>query len=268
MVASPSDSTSSISTLLASARRTQTLIDWIDDAALPGDRGEAYAIQEEMVRMTGERIDGWKVGAVAKAVQRAEGFDGPIPGMILRSTLRLGDARFPATDLPEARLECEYAFRFLVDLPSGGARYTSDDVVERVAFHVAFDITSTRIAPAFAATLEKLAAMRLGIADNGNGGAIVIGSEIAHWRDRDLLGLGVEIDLGGRRRSPVFSGESRADPIETLVETANDLAAPGLFFRTGNYLLTGSLTEPQPIEKGQRFVADFEAMGRLAVELV
>jgi len=259
--------TDPLAKLLASAWRTRTLIDEIDAAALPGDRAQAFAIQEEMVRETGERIDGWKVGAGARAVQHAEGFDGPIPGMILHSTLCAGDARFQATDLPEARLECEYAFRFLEDVSLNGAPCTSEDLVGRVALHIAFDITSTRIAPALKASLDKLAAMRLGIADNGNGGAIVIGGEIADWRELDLLALGVEIDLNGRRFSPVFTGESRADPVETLVDSVNDLAGRGLFFRAGNYLLTGSLTEPQPIAMGDRAVADFEAMGRLAVEL-
>lgn len=260
--------TDPIATLLASAWRTRTLIGAIDAAALPGDRAQAYAIQEETVRKTGERIDGWKVGAVVEAVQRAEGFDGPIPGMILHATLRFGDARFPAAELPEAKLECEYAFRFLDDMPLAQAPYTRDDMAGRVAFHVAFDITSTRIAPKFAAALDKLAAMRLGIADNGNGGAIAIGAEIAHWRDLDLLSLGVEMDLNGRRFSPVFTGENRADPVATLVDTVNDLAARGLFFGAGTYLLTGSLTAPQPIGKGDRAVVDFEAMGRLAVELI
>jgi 2-keto-4-pentenoate hydratase len=260
--------TEPIATLLASAWRTRTLIDTIDAAALPSNRAQAYAIQEEMVRKTGEPIDGWKVGAVAEAVQRAEGFDGPIPGMILHGTLRLGDARFQAAELPEAKLECEYAFRFLDDMPLERAPYTGDDLAGRVAFHIAFDITSTRVAPAFTASLDKLAAMRLGIADNGNGGAIAIGAEIAHWRDLDLLSLGVEMDLNGSRFNPVFTGENRADPVATLVDTVNDLASRGLFFRAGTYLLTGSLTAPQTIGKSDRAVVDFEAMGRLAVELI
>jgi hypothetical protein len=49
--------TDPIATLLAAAWRTRTLIGAIDAAALPGDRAQAYAIQEEMVRKTGERID-------------------------------------------------------------------------------------------------------------------------------------------------------------------------------------------------------------------
>ncbi len=114
--------------------------------------------------------------------------------------------------------------------------------------------------------------MRLGIADNGNGGgnggAIAIGAEIGHWRDLGLLSLGVEMDLNGRRFSPVFTGENRADPVATLVDTVNDLASRGLFFRAGTYLLTGSLTATQPIGKGDRAVVDFEAMGRLAVKLI
>jgi 2-keto-4-pentenoate hydratase len=145
---------------------------------------------------------------------------------------------------------------------------TGDDLAGRVAYHVAFDITSTRIAPRFTASLDRLAAMRLGIADNGNGGAIAIGAEIAHWRDLDLLSLGVEMDLKGRRFSPVFTGENWADPVATLVDTVNDLASRGLFFRAGIYPLTGSLSAPQPIGKGARAIVDFQAMGRLAVELI
>ena len=109
--------------------------------------------------------------------------------------------------------------------------------------------------------------MRLGIADNGNGGAIAIGAGIAHWRYLDLLCLGVEMDLNRRRFSPVFTGANRADPVATLVDTVNDLASRGLIFRAGTDLLTGSLTAPQPIGNGDRAVVDFEAMGGLAVEL-
>ncbi len=76
------------------------------------------------------------------------------------------------------------------------------------------------------------------------------------------------MDLNGRRFSPGFRGENRADPVATRVDTVNDLAARGLSFRAGTYLLTGSLTVPQPIGKGDRAVVDFEAMGRLAVELI
>lgn len=257
-----------VAALLAVAWQSRTLIDEIDAAALPKDRAHAYAIQEEMVRQTGEEIAGWKVGAVAEAVQRDQGFDGPIPGLILASTLRHGDARFEAADVPEAKLECEYAFRFLEDMPASGAPYTRGDVTGRIGLHIAFDITSTRIAPAFSASLDRLAAMRLGIADNGNGGAIALGTEVADWRGHDLKSLGVEIDLDGRRFDTAFTGENRVDPITTLVETINDLAARGLFFRAGHYLLTGSLTEPQPIRQGDRAVVDFEAMGRLSVELI
>jgi len=56
--------------------------------------------------------------------------------------------------------------------------------------------------------------------------------------------------------------------VATLVDTVNDLAARGLFFRVGTCLLTGSLTAPQPIGKADRAVVDFEAMGRFAVELI
>ena len=203
-------STDRMATLLATAWRTRTMIDGIDAAALPCDRTQAYAIQEEMVRKTGDRTEGWKVGAVTEAVQRAEGFDGPIPGMILSSTLAFGDARFQAAELPEAKLECEYAFRFLEDMPCDRAPCTPGGVAGRVALHIAFDITSTRIDPALKATLDKPAAMRLGIADNGNGGAIVIGDEVPKWRDLDLLSLGVEVDFDGCGIGPGFAGESRA----------------------------------------------------------
>ncbi len=54
------------------------------DELLPDDRAAAYAVQDGMAGILaakpGNRVVGWKVGATSPGVQRAEGYDGPIPG--------------------------------------------------------------------------------------------------------------------------------------------------------------------------------------------
>ena len=53
-----------------------------------------------------------------------------------------------------------------------------------------------------------------------------------------------------------------------MAETLNDLAARGFVLSSGDYLSTGSLTEPTPIRQGQTLMADFASIGTMQVELV
>lgn len=262
------DKTAELGSLLARTWQKRDLIPSLDPELLPSDRTEAYVAQDAMIAAIGLQTVGWKVGAVAKAVQVAEGLDGPVPGRLIAPTVFHGDATYPAAETPAAKLECEYAFRFLATPPVRDDGYSAADLSELVTMHVALDITSTRFAPACKAGLRPIEAMRLGIADNGNGGAIVIGDEISGWRELlPLTESDVEIDFNSRTLDVTFRDEWRMVPLDTLVETATALAARGHFFQKGDYLLTGSLTVPQPICAGDKAIIRFEGGGTLSVSL-
>ena len=69
---------------------------------LPVDRDEAYATQDEMARLLAvdpeNKVVGWKVGATSSGVQEAEGYDGPIPGRVIASTIYKNCSSIPASD--------------------------------------------------------------------------------------------------------------------------------------------------------------------------
>ena len=105
---------------------------WLADDAvefpaelLPSDRDAAYAIQDEMARLLADdaanHVAGWKVGATSPGVQKAEGYDGPIPGRILASTIHMNGASVPLTRCRDARIEAEVAFQFQIG-PGPGKR--------------------------------------------------------------------------------------------------------------------------------------------------
>ena len=68
---------------LADAWRGNTRIALPERGAGPASRAEAFAVQDRMVALIGDRTAGWKVGAAVEAVQALEGHDGPIIGRML-----------------------------------------------------------------------------------------------------------------------------------------------------------------------------------------
>jgi 2-keto-4-pentenoate hydratase len=120
---------------LAEAWRNDTRIPLPEGGADPASRAEAFAVQDRMAELIGDRTAGWKVGAAVKAVQELEGHDGPIIGRMLAARLYHGPARVPAATFAGGKVECEFAFRLTADLPRQDAPYTSDDVTRVLVFH-------------------------------------------------------------------------------------------------------------------------------------
>jgi 2-keto-4-pentenoate hydratase len=250
---------------LADAWRNGTTIALPGAADAPASRAEAYAVQDRLAELSGERVVGWKVGAAIEAVQRLEGHDGPIPGRLFAS--RVFDS--PAT-IPGARfgmghkVECEFGFRFTRDLSARGPKQTATSIAEAMTFHPAIEIAGSRYVPG---TGGRSSRTHDTIADNGGGGAFVFGPAIADWRKIDFDHLPIDARIDGGGAIQVYAGDLRRDPVAIAAETVNDLVARGVGFKAGDYLSTGSLTMPTPIGRGQSFVARFGELASLRVTL-
>ena len=103
------------------------------------------------------------------------------------------------------------------------------------------------------------------IADNGNYGASVIGLEASDWQDLNLMELTVGLHINEGEAVPNQFGDSRGDPLEALVWTVNSVIERGFDFRANDCLLTGSLTVPHDLAKGDRAVAKFPGIGEISV---
>jgi len=224
-----------------------------------GSREDAYLVQDEMARLLGLRVAGWKVGAASPGVMKEKGIDAPIPGRIFAGTLSESPAEISASRLPQTNLESEFAFRVGRDF-GPGRQYSRDEAGEDCTLHAAFDLTGSRYVNGPADLFEE-------IADNGNAGAVVVGS------GREIPALDLErvlIDLRINSGAGVanLNGENRRDPVGVLLWTINSLSERGHALEAGSYVLTGSVTQPQPLELGDEAVARFEGIGGVRVRLV
>ncbi|MFC7397772.1 2-keto-4-pentenoate hydratase [Chelatococcus sp. GCM10030263] len=228
----------------------------------PRDRSEAYWVQDRMAELLGADVGGWKIGAALRAVQIAEGHDGPIPGRIMRNRIFIGAVELPYAIYADYNAELEYAFRLKHTLPARNTPYTLDEAAVAVNLVPGIEIAGSRLH-----IRSTDAKTMLAIADNGSGGAFVFGEDIVNWQGLDLDALPIEAGMPGE---PVelYRGGQRGDVVAVLAEMINGLLSRGIALSAGDYLSTGSLCVPLRLRQGQPFDARFGDLGRLRVTLV
>ncbi len=248
---------------LAQAWRSCTTIALPPADAAPRSRADAFAIQDRMAEVLGDHCVGWKVGAAVRAVQILEGHDGPIVGRLFAPRLYASPAKIPAM-FAGYKIESEFAFRFAQDVPARARSWTREELVSRIALCPGLEVAGTRYAiPAGSRRFTTHDA----IADNGTGGAYVVGEAIADWRGLDLAALPIEACIDAGELSHTYSGEYRRDPVDILVETVKGLSERGIGLAAGDLLSTGSLTLPTPLHAGQTYVARFGKLATLHVSV-
>ena len=256
--------------LLADAWLAGKAIDFPGEL-LPADRSEAYAVQDRMAGFLagepGNQVVGWKVGATSRGVQRAEGYDGPIPGRILASTVYGSGSFIPLTHCRQAKVEAEIAFRFIEDPAEQVAPFTQEGLEGIVKAMPAFDITGTRYSPSCRAAWSGKQNMLAGIADNGNGGAIVLGEESPAGEWPDFARLQVDLRINGCEPVPNLWDASRGSALGALAWTLNMVYERGFTVATGDVVLTGSLTAPRPLQPGDSVVCEMPGLGCLRCQV-
>lgn len=230
--------------------------------AAPRSRADAFAIQDRMAEILGERVVGWKVGAAVRAVQVLEGHDGPITGRLFATRLYQSPAEVPAAMFDGYKIECEFAFRFRHDVPARPRPYTRAELEPQLVLHPGLELAGTRYA--IGADSRRFTTHDA-IADNGTGGAYVVAGGIQDWRGIDLAALPIDARIDGGAPIDTYKGEFRRDPVDILVEAVNGLCERGIGLAAGDLLSTGSLTTPTPLRAGQTYVARFGELQKLSV---
>jgi 2-keto-4-pentenoate hydratase len=156
--------------------------------------------------------------------------------------------------------EPEFAFRMGANLPPRATPYAVDHVLDAVdSLHPAIEIPDSRFADFASAGEAQL------IADNACAHLFVLGAPTtANWRALDLVEERPKITLRGRQ----YVGHGRnvlGDPRIALTWLANELRELGLTLRAGEVVTTGTCHPPLPIQSGDRFAADFGAIGKVSV---
>lgn len=232
--------------------------------AAPASREDAFALQDRMAALIGDRCVGWKVGAAVRAVQVLEGHDGPIVGRLLASRIFEHPGKIPASKFDGYKIESEFAFRVLDAVPARARTWTRGELAPLLVFHPGLEVAGTRYA---AGSGARKATTHDAIADNGTGGAYVVGTGFADWQRIDFEHLPIDARIDGGEPIHTYSGEFRRDPVDILVETVNGLSARGIGLAAGDLLSTGSLTLPTVLPVGQTYVARFGELMTLSVTM-
>lgn len=254
--------------LLWTCRQTGTVIDGLPPALRPQDAAAGHAIQAALPVVAGQRMVGWKMAATSAAGQAHIQVDGPLAGRILDSFVEPVGATLSLASNRMRVVEPEFAFRLAADLPPRAAPYAVDEVLAAVAsLHPAFELPDSRFADFARAGQAQL------IADDACCGRFAFGPAApAGWRDLDLAAHRVHASVHGAdgRLRCARDGEGRAllgDPRSALTWLANALSALGTGLRAGDWASCGTCMVPLEVLPGDRVVADYGLLGRIAIGL-
>jgi len=243
-----------LSTLFLNARHTGTCIERTPQGFAPHDTIEAYAVQDRVAETLGP-VRGWKVGA---RTPEAEPFCAPLH----ESTIFCDVDTLPKGICRLFGIEAEIVYRFCTDLLPRDTPWTEQEVRAAIATaHPAIEIFDSRFC--VAGSQDPLSHM----ADQGNHGALIVGSAFEAWADLDPVDEPVALTINGDCVQNHRGGNSAGEPIRLLVWLANHAAARGKPIRAGDVVTTGSMTGTVFVDAEAQVDVTFGTLGTVRVFL-
>ena len=239
--------------------RQATRFDELPPHCRPGSRAEAYAIQAEVAKLSGQSIAGWKIAATSKAGQQHIHVDGPLAGCLLAARALEGGARISLAGNNMRVAEAEFAFRMGAPLPKRLESYSVAEVLAAVAsLHPAIEVPDSRFQDFTCVGAAQL------IADLACACWFVLGPATrADWRALDLAQHGVRAYCNGALAGEGTGANVLGDPRVALAWIANELSTHGDGLRAGDVVMTGTCVTPMPVAAGDSLKADFGELGVL-----
>ncbi len=202
--------------------------------------GEAYAVQLEAARLRsarGERVAGYKIGCVSRAVREQLGTEHAVFGHLFRGEMLASPASLDASDFCELGIEGEVAVRLARDLSDLDAlrEFPGAFVAEALPVIELHNYVLRGPAPRAAEVVANNALQA---------GTVVPEGSAAPWQGGDL---GLRVRIGDR-----VDDHARVDPCATVFELASRLASYGITPRAGQVLLTGSPLPLYRVARGER----------------
>jgi 2-keto-4-pentenoate hydratase len=233
-------------------------------ATPPATLEEAYAVQAEIVRLSGHATRGFKVGSTSPEAQRALGTTEPGAGALLAPFVFESPAVVPVYSRHAPHVEGEIAFRLGRDLPARDAPYADREIADAVdAVALAVEIVGTRFEGGLAGKGRLLVT-----ADGGVNIALVTGPWRRDWRDLDLPGLPVAMIVDGVTRGTGTGARALGSPFNVLRWLVERQSRLGRGLAAGEVVSTGTCTGLDPVAPGSRIVCESPAAGPVEITLV
>ena len=246
------------SDLLRNSKNTGEAIFNLPDHLVPSTFEDAYAIQAA-VECTIDRRIGWKIAATSKDGQKHIGVSGPIIGRITFS-MSLNTDEFVSPKSNRMMVaEPEFVFVFNKTIEPTNTPFKREDIFSHVlCMKLGLEFPNSRYTQ-----FEKAGELPL-IADNACAHQFMLGPTVPElWRELALADHVVKIQTGTEHHYEGRGSNVLGDPVNALLWFLNEASKRKLVINEGDFVTTGTSTQPVPIQAGDKIRADFGILGEM-----
>ncbi len=221
---------------------------------------EAYEVQLTSIAKKveqGQQVVGKKIGLTSLAMQKLLGVDQPDYGHLLDEMDVPNHSSLFIDRLFQPKVEAELAFVLKKELR--GPAVTIEDVLEATAYIVpAIEIVDSRIA-------DWKVKLQDTIADNASCGLFILGDQKLAAKGKDLREVEMSLYRNGELMNTGSGAAVLGHPAACVAWLANKLHQYNVVLKAGEVILSGALSAAVNAEKGDRFTADFDQLGKVEV---
>lgn len=231
----------------------------------PSDLAQAYRIQDHALRLDGRTVGAWKVGRINPPHDVRYGADRLAGPVFVPAIVAVGAGEVPVMPVyangfaaAEAELLLHVPATFTGPIPqtNDGVR----DIVDTVRLGI--EIASSPYARINADGPLVTAS------DFGNNAGLVVGPELADWREVDLCAIPVRTEIDGAIVGEATAATMLDGPFGAVRFLLANLAGRGIGWSKGIWVSTGAITGVHSIAAGQSAVALFGEFGQVACRIV
>lgn len=251
-----------VATTLIDAKNAKTPVDVLIGEGGPDDtKFDAFRVAQEVVRRQvagGDRVVGYKLGNIAKAMQDKFGVDEPDYGFLLASQFYPENLSILETEFIAPYAELEPAFVLKKDL--GGPNVTAADVISATDYVVpAIEIIDSRVKDWNIGILDT-------IADGGSVGGVIIGAQPRKLSELDLSNTAGEIRYNGKVVATGNTSAVYGNPVSAIAWLARRVFEYGVTFKAGDFILPGSCLAAEEMIPGTKITGSFAGWGEINFE--
>jgi len=226
---------------------------------LPTTMSRSYEIQEAAITLFPDAIIGWKVGGVPPAQQPALGIHRLAGPIFARNQWTDNGATntLPVIEGGFAAVEAEFIARIGIDADPAQLDWTVEDAMDQIdAVFIGIELAGSPLS-----AINDLGSAIVA-SDFGNNGGLLVGAELADWRER-MDGVVVETVIDGVVVGTGGATSLAGGAMESVRFLLEHCARRGRPLTKGTLISTGAVTGVHRIYAGSDWSCDFQGVGRI-----